>query len=85
MTIWNEGEKWKRLILENHTQDERAKPGLFTTVTDKKYEKYGECNPGEWRREFQWKKWGNSSGGRTFFDPAGHPVEKVQEILNKLL
>ena len=87
MTIWNKEQKHKRLILENHTIGVRTKKGLFTTVTDAACIKYGEHvnpDPGRWKREFQWKKWG-SSPTRTFFDPAGHPVEKVQEILNKLL
>ena len=85
MKIWNQEQQWKRLILENHSVHDRTKPGLLTTVTLAKCKQKGESNPGEWMKEFQWEKWGNSYGGRTFFDPAGHPVEKVQEILNKLL
>ena len=84
-SIWNTEQPWKRLILENHTVEARTKPGLFTTVSVSESRKRGECNPGNWMKEFQWEKWGGSWGGRTAFDPAGHPVEKVQEILNKLL
>ena len=85
MKIWNQEQQWKRLILENHSVHDRTTPGLLTTVTLAKCKQKGESNPGEWMKEFQWETGGNAYGGRTFFDPAGHPVEKVQEILNKLL
>ena len=82
--IWNTEQEWKRLILENHQMDYRTKPGLLTSITLEQSRKLGECNPGNWMKEFQWEKWGKSMT-RTFFDPAGHTVEEVQEILNKLL
>mgnify|MGYP000135586666 CR=1 FL=1 len=84
MEIWNENAQWKRLILENHSMDYRTKHGILTTITIDSSRKKGEPNPGDWIGELGWEKWGRSSS-RTFFDPEGHPLEEVQEILKKLL